>query len=178
MGYAVAAGLDAAVVGVGGLEDLQRLGRVSEEGRDLAQYRRPVGLEREQVVPAAVDDQPHRLSTWTWMASPVTSAPASVSVARSAPAAVISFSPGATARWPRLSRASVPKAVSTCRGERPAARSKERRKVLARDGQHARPVRAEIGQESGLNKVVRLLSGPVAAFGRRQAARQRATKAP
>ena len=56
MGYSVAAGLDAAVVGVGGLEDVERLGRVGEEGLDLAQHRRAVGLEREEIVAAAVED--------------------------------------------------------------------------------------------------------------------------
>jgi len=57
-------------------------------------------------------------------------APPSVSVASSARAAVISFSPAATARWPTLSRASAPKAVTTCSAERFAARSKARRSVL------------------------------------------------
>jgi hypothetical protein len=91
----------------------------------------------------------------------VTSAPSSVSVASRARAAVISFSPGATARWPRLSRASAPKAATTCRGERPAARSKDRRSVrrtyaappgprfrfTAVDGQHIRAIRAEVREE-------------------------------
>lgn len=52
------------------------------------------------------------------------------SIAQWARAAVISFSPSATAHWPMLTRAPVPKAVTTCRAERPAARSNERRKVL------------------------------------------------
>ena len=57
MGYPAAAGLDAAVVGVDGLEDLQGLGRVGEEGRHLGEHRRAVGLQREEVVAAAVEHQ-------------------------------------------------------------------------------------------------------------------------
>jgi hypothetical protein len=34
--------------------------------------------------------------------------------------------------------------VTTCSAERPAARSKERRSVLARDGEHAVTVDAEV----------------------------------
>src|SRR5215208_5261338 len=45
-------------------------------------------------------------------------------------AAVISFSPGATATWPSTRRRSQAKALTTCRGEVWAARSNERRSVL------------------------------------------------
>ncbi len=50
-------GLDAAVVGVGGREGEQRCGRIGEEGRHRLQHRRTVGLEREQIVAAPVEDQ-------------------------------------------------------------------------------------------------------------------------
>ena len=56
MAYPMPPGLDAAVVGVGGLEDVERLRRVGEEGLDLAQHCRAVGLERQQVVAAPVED--------------------------------------------------------------------------------------------------------------------------
>jgi hypothetical protein len=46
------AGLDPAVVGVGGLEDGERRGRVGEEGRDLAQHRRAIATRAP--VPKAV----------------------------------------------------------------------------------------------------------------------------
>jgi hypothetical protein len=62
MGCAVSAGLDAAVVCVCGLKDVQRLGRVGEEGGDLAQYRRAGGLDGEEALGAAVEHRLRRLS--------------------------------------------------------------------------------------------------------------------
>lgn len=47
--YPVAAGLDPAVIGVGGLEGGEGLGRVGEEGFDLAHHRRPFGPVLEPV---------------------------------------------------------------------------------------------------------------------------------
>ena len=61
MAYPVVSGLDAAVVGLGGLKLRQRLGRVGEEGGDRLQHRRAVGLEREEVVSAPVQHQLRRL---------------------------------------------------------------------------------------------------------------------
>ena len=78
------------------------------------------------------------------IASPLTSRPSSVSVVRSARAARISFSPSTTAFCPIATCAPVPKAVTTCRGERLAARSNDRRRVLARDGQNPGPRRPEV----------------------------------
>ena len=56
MGYPVATGIDAAMVGIGGLEGVEASGRIGEEGLDLAQHRRAVGLEREEVVAALRED--------------------------------------------------------------------------------------------------------------------------
>ena len=56
--------------------------------------------------------------------------PSSASVPSSARAARVSFWPSGTARWGDGDPRPVPKAVTTCSDERPAARSKERRRVL------------------------------------------------
>jgi hypothetical protein len=53
----VAAGLDPAVLGVGAGVGQERAGRVGEAPLDLGQHQRPVGLQREQPVPAARVDQ-------------------------------------------------------------------------------------------------------------------------
>ena len=53
----VAAGLQAAMVGIGGFTGVEGAGLgVVEEGFDLAEQQRPVGLQGEQVVAATLDD--------------------------------------------------------------------------------------------------------------------------
>ena len=58
----VAAGLDAAMVGVDGLVAGRRRGRVGAIRLDIGPHRRAVGLEREQTGAAALDNQPRRLA--------------------------------------------------------------------------------------------------------------------
>lgn len=59
-----------------------------------------------------------------------------IAVASSARATVISFSTGATARWPTLSRASDPNAVTTCNGRASGCTVERAPQALAVDRKH------------------------------------------
>ena len=70
------------------------------------------------------------VARWQCMASTVTVAPAKSSISRSAGTAVISLPSAATVTWPSTGRSSAAHALTRCKGEAPAVRSNDRRKLL------------------------------------------------
>ena len=114
----MAAVFDAAVVGIGGLEGLQFVGRgVVEIAFDVVMQSGLVVLDGEQVVGASIE-MAAAILVWHPMASMVTSAPFSSRRWSSSGMAVISLDLMSVASWPRTRRWRDAQAETRCSGWR------------------------------------------------------------
>ena len=91
------------------------------------------------------------ISFWQPIASSVTVAPLSSSSSNNSGMAVISLDFASTATCPKVSRVSLAQALTRCKGERPAARVDEPRRVLPSNRDVLPKLAADFHQPLSLN---------------------------